>query len=101
MLPEDNEHQQIKDLLLENQRLLGENNELLKKIRRNAVWAFWMRLVWTLILLGVPFVLYYFVIEPYFDSLGSSFQTFQAGLQEVPGWKQFYEAMGAGSNSGE
>ena len=83
----------MQELLLENQRLMIENNQLLKKIRRMAVISFWSRLIWTLVLIGAPFVLYYFVIEPYFNSLGSSFETFQDGLQEIPGWKQFYESV--------
>jgi hypothetical protein len=94
MLPEQQEHADIKELILENQRLVAENNVLLKKIHKATVWSFWLRLVWVLILIGVPFVLYYFVIEPYFTTLGSSFDTFRAGLQEVPGWKQFYDSIG-------
>ncbi len=94
MLPDKDEQSILHELILENQRLLTENNQLLKKIRRSAVISFWVRLVWTMILIGIPFVLYYFVIEPYFESLGSSFETFQQGLQEIPGWKQFYESAG-------
>ena len=52
-------------------------------------------------IIGIPFVFYYYVIEPYFSSLGSSFQTFQDGLQEVPGWKQFYEAVGGDASGVE
>jgi len=92
MLPDKNEHQLLQDLLLENQRLLSENNQILKQLRRNALMYFWFRLVATLVFIGAPFVLYYFVVEPYFESMGSSFSTFQQGLQEIPGWKQFYEA---------
>ena len=93
MNPEQNEHDQMKELLLENQRLLAENNKLLKKLRRNAIVSFWLRIVWFLLIIGLPFVFYYYVVEPYFTSLGSSFETFQEGLQEVPGWKQFYESI--------
>jgi Trk-type K+ transport system membrane component len=92
MLPDKSEHQLLKDLMLENQRLLSENNQLLKKIRRASLISFWLRLVTMLIFIGAPFVLYYYVVEPYFESMGSSFSTFQQGLQEIPGWKQFYEA---------
>jgi Trk-type K+ transport system membrane component len=92
MLPEKNEHQLLQDVVLENQRLLSENNQLLKKIRRISLFNFWFRLVMTLVFIGAPLVLYYYVIEPYFESMGSSFSVFQQGLQEIPGWKQFYEA---------
>ncbi len=52
------------------------------------------RVLWFFVLIGAPFVVYYYMVQPYFEHLGSSFSTFEAGLQEVPGWKQFYEAMG-------
>jgi len=93
MPPNKNEQERMEEIMLENQRLMVENNLLLKKIRKSAIISFWIRLVWTLILIGAPFVVYYFVIEPYFESLGSSFETFQDGLQEIPGWKQFYQSV--------
>jgi len=93
MQPESNEHSQIRELLLENQKLMADNNKLLKKLHRNAVVTFWMRIAWFVIIIGLPFVLYFYIIEPYFTALGSSFTTFQSGLQEIPGWKQFYEAI--------
>jgi hypothetical protein len=96
MQPDDNDHIRIHELLLENQRLLTENNQLLRKIRRTSIISFWVKVIWTLILIGVPFVLYFYIIEPYFSALGSSFDTFRDGLQEVPGWKQFYETVRGG-----
>lgn len=101
MLPDKDEYQLLQELMLENQRLLTENNAMLKKLKKWSVISFWFRLIWTFILVGLPFVLYYYVIEPYFTSLGSSFAEFQEGLQEVPGWKQFYEQIGGDSDSGE
>ena len=46
-------------------------------------------------LIGLPFAVYFYVLEPYFEALGSSYETFNAGIQEIPGWKQFYEAFEA------
>lgn len=86
------------DLLLENQRLLTENNQILKEMNRRSVLAFWFKILWMLFIIGAPFVLYFYVIEPYFDTLGSSFETFREGLKEVPGWKQFYEAISGGED---
>jgi hypothetical protein len=96
MLPEHNEQQQLRQLVLENQRLLTENNQLLKMMNRRSIIGIWLRVVWAAFLIGLPFVLYFYVLEPYFDTLGSSFDTFRSGLQEVPGWKQFYEAVRGG-----
>ncbi|MEK7639057.1 MAG: hypothetical protein AAB388_02770 [Patescibacteria group bacterium] len=102
MYPEQHEHHQIRDLVLENQKLLAENNKLLKKLSRNAQISLWLKVLWFVIIIGLPFVLYYYIIEPYFTTLGSSFATFQAGLQEIPGWKQFYEAArGSGIGGGQ
>jgi Trk-type K+ transport system membrane component len=102
MPPEKNDHQEMANLMRENQRLLAENNSLLKKIHRSNMITFWVRIAWILFIIGIPFILYFYVIEPYFDALGSSFTTFQAGLQEIPGWKQFYEAIkGEGITGGE
>ena len=101
MDPLQNEQQQVKELMLENKRLLSENNDLLKKMYRTAWWSMVLRVVWFLVLIGAPFLVYYYLVEPYFYSLGSSFETFEAGLQEVPGWKQFYESMGGGTTGGE
>ena len=94
MDPQHTEHQQIKDLLQENKRLILENNDLLRRMNRLQRWSLVLRSIWFLVIIGAPFVLYFYVLEPYFTTLGSSFSTFEAGLQEVPGWKQFYEAMG-------
>ena len=103
MQPENNhELDKIQKLLLENQKILAENNEVLKKLQRTSAVAMWLRIVWFLFIIGFPFVLYFYVLQPYFDALGSSFGTFQAGLQEIPGWKQFYESIrGAGISGGE
>ena len=94
------EHQQMKDLMAENKRLLSDNNDLLRKIYRAAWWSFGFRIVWFFVIIGAPFLVYYYLVEPYFTTLGSSFETFETGLQEVPGWKQFYEAMGGDETSG-
>jgi hypothetical protein len=94
-MPSDNhnENYDIRQLLLENQKLLADNNRILKKLHRSSVISFWLKIFWIAVVIGLPFVLYYFVIEPYFGVLGSSFDTFRMGLQEIPGWKQFYEAV--------
>ena len=63
-------HEEMQDLLEKNAELLEENNQILKKIHRNAVWGFWLRIAWYVILVGLPFALYYLVIEPYFEALG-------------------------------
>lgn len=101
MDPEQSEREQMKALMLENKRLLTENNMLLHKMYRAAWWSMVLRIFWFVMIFGAPFIVYYYIVEPYFTSLGSSFETFEAGLQEVPGWKQFYEAMGGDVGGGK
>lgn len=81
-------HEQVQ----ENQRLVSENNRLLRSLIRRQRVSFWFRMASLLIFLGAPFLVYYYVLQPYFQTFGSSFETFQQGLQEMPGWKQFYES---------
>jgi hypothetical protein len=83
----------IRGLLEKNTELLKENNKLLRKIRRNQIWGVWMTFIWYGLLVGLPFALYFYVLEPYFAALGSSYETFYIGMQEIPGFKQFNEAL--------
>ena len=70
-----------------NAELLEENNKLLKKIHRNGLWGFWLRVLWYVLLVGLPFALYFYVLEPYFEALGANYELFRAGINEIPGLK--------------
>ena len=94
-MPTENNDIEIRYILEQNTALLKENNLLLKKMHRNAVWGFWFKVLWYVLLLGLPFALYFYVLEPYFTALGSSYDTFSAGMQEIPGWKQFMHTLDA------
>lgn len=71
----------------QNRELLEENNKLLRKIHRNAVMSFWARVLWYAVLIGLPFILYFYVFEPYFSALGANYEVFKAGMNEIPGIK--------------
>lgn len=90
---EPDTHAEIKELLLQNAELLKDNNKLLKKIHRNGLVEFWIRTCWYVLLIGLPFALYFYILEPYFTAMGSSYEVFSAGMQEIPGVKQFLEAL--------
>lgn len=92
---EDNtpEKRSLQRALRENRTLLEENNELLRKLHRNAVWAFWIRILWYIVLIGLPFALYFYILEPYFTALGSSYEKFNEGIQEIPGIKQINQTL--------
>lgn len=72
--------QDIKKLLRRNFELTRENNKLLKKIRRNAIVANVMRLVWWSVIIGVPLFLYHYVLQPYLVDLGAAYQGVTDGV---------------------
>jgi hypothetical protein len=100
-MPPTNYDVEIKHMLEENAKLLRENQALLKKIHRNGLLGFWFRIVWYLLLIGLPFALYFYVLEPYFTALGSSYDIFSAGMKEIPGFKQFLQTLEAVKSSRE
>ncbi len=99
-MPPENLLIEMKHLLEKNTKLLEENQVLLKKMHRSAVWGMWIRIIWYVMLVGLPFALYFYILEPYFTALGSSYEVFSAGMQEIPGWKQFSETLDAIKNRG-
>ena len=92
-MPPENDHAEMKRLMEQNTALLKENNELLNKIHRNALIAFWVRIVWYAALIGLPFALYFYLLEPYFTAMGSSYDTFIQGLNELPGFRGIDQLM--------
>jgi len=96
---ENDTHQELKELIQENTDLLKQNATLLRKIYRNEIIGIWIKIIWLVLLIGLPFFLYFYFLEPYFTALGSSYETFSAGMLELPIVKyllQFIEAVNAG-----
>lgn len=83
----DTEHNEMLVLLKENSRLLNENNILLKKLHKWSLFGFWLRIIWYALIIGFPFALYFYILEPYFNALGSNYEVFRQGISEVPGLK--------------
>lgn len=81
------DHEEIRRLLEENLQLAKDNNKILHKLHRNSVIEFWLRVVWYAVLVGLPFALYFYVLEPYFTAFGSNYELFRAGISELPGLK--------------
>lgn len=88
-MPPQSEHAELKRLLELNNTLVAENTKLVKRMYRwtvaNMVWKF----LWVIILIGLPFALYFYILEPYFAAFGSNYETFMVGLGELPGLKGF------------
>ncbi len=67
------EHAEMKQMLKRNTELLEENNRLLRKMHRNAIWGFWLRVLFYGIFLGLPFVMYFYIVAPYLASMESTY----------------------------
>jgi len=90
------DHEMLEELMQQNAALLEENNQLLKKLHRNARLTFWLRVTWYLLLIGFPFAVYFYVLEPYFAAFGSSYENFIDGLNELPGLRGIDQMLGDG-----
>ncbi len=80
-------HAEILRLLEENNILLKENHQLVRKIYRNDMIGLAFKLVWFAVLIGLPFAVYFYVLEPYFNAFGANYETFRLGMAEIPGLK--------------
>ena len=90
------EHDEMKELMKQNSKLIAENNKLLRKIHRNGVWSFWTRIAWYAVMIGMPFALYFYILEPYFAAFGSSYENFIDGINELPGLKGIDQLLNRG-----
>jgi len=87
-------HNEIKHLIEQNSHLLKENNRLLRKLHRFHVISAWFKVLWLALLIGLPFAVYFYILEPYFSALGASYEQFQLGIHEIPGLKWFDSTFG-------
>ncbi len=83
------EHAYLKLLLEENLALAKENNVLLKKLHRESIIGMIFRVIWFALFIGLPFALYFYILEPYLSVL-------QSGLQQIPGFEGFSQFLGKG-----
>jgi hypothetical protein len=81
------EHSEMLQLLQENVRLAKENNELLQKMHRWSIIGIILRVVWYTIIIGVPFVLYFYLLEPYFTTFTTQYESFRQGVSTIPSLK--------------
>jgi hypothetical protein len=64
------EKETILSLTRQNQELLKSNNELLNTINRREIRQFWFKVVWYMILLGVPLFAYYYLYNAFLGNFG-------------------------------
>jgi hypothetical protein len=68
----ETEKETILSLTKQNHELLMANNDLLNKINRREIRQFWFKVVWYLILLGVPLFAYYYLYNAFLGNVGGS-----------------------------
>ncbi len=85
--PKEDTQAEILRLLEENNTLLKENHQLVRKMYRNDMIWLGVKVVWFAILIGLPFAVYFYVLEPYFQAFGANYDTFRLGIGEIPGFK--------------
>lgn len=94
------EQQEMLRLLRENTSIVTENNKLLKSIHKYHKLGFMFKILWFAIIIGLPFAVYFYFLEPYFTALGANYDLFRAGIGEIPGLKGF-ESFFAPENTGQ
>lgn len=95
----DNNHEEIKRLLVENQRLLLENNQMLHKMHKTALVSSILRFVWFLIVLGVPIYIYFAYVAPNWDNLKAKVQSFEELMQDSSRFEEFIDTFKSGNQS--
>jgi len=80
-------HEELLRLTRENNELLKQNHEYLRKMYRNDMIGMTLRIVWYSLLIGLPFAMYFYVLQPYFEAFGSNYELFRQGIAEIPGLK--------------
>jgi hypothetical protein len=90
---ESSSHDEIKELLAENKRLLLENNNLLHKMRRASLISGILRLVWFLILAGGFTYAYLEYIKPNIKSLQAGLEELKAMTSSTDSLKEWYEGL--------
>ena len=88
-MPQNEELTEIKRLLEKQTKLLEGNERLLKKIHRYYVWGFLFHILWYAIIIGLPFLVYFYFLEPYIQSFGASYESLMLNLDTLPWFQGF------------
>ena len=72
-----------RQLLEKTYELTQENNRLLHKVRRSAALANVMNFIYYGAIIGLPIVLYYFVLQPYVGQALDYYKQIQSGGEQV------------------
>ena len=73
----------IEALLEKNLKLTKENNRLLKKMHRAHLMGVIMRIIFVLLLIGVPYLIYQYYLEEYVLELQEAYQSMQEDVRDL------------------
>ncbi len=94
-MPED--HASLLEIARANNVLLEENNQMLKKMIRDARIAFWFKVALYALMLGLPFILFYYFLSPYLGLVSGSSSTQSTGgmvdLEQLQGVVDLYRGL--------
>ncbi len=91
----DEDNNEIKDLLRENQRLLVENNQLLRQMRKGTIIATIFRLIWFVIVIFIPLYIYFYYIAPNWENIKQQLENLEAMTAEMEGANSWFESLNA------
>lgn len=80
---------ELKRMMKENLALVRENNRLLKKIRKAAMYSTILTLIYWVIIIGVPMYLYFTVVRPYLTEFQTTYQDAQTRIEGLPSMPDF------------
>lgn len=54
-------------------------------MHRNAVIEMWLRVLWYALIIGLPFLLYFYILEPYLGTIKDQMDQYGVGVGAYPG----------------
>lgn len=73
-----------RQILIQTSRMVEENNKLLRKMHRAAIWGRIMHFLYWLIIIGLSFGAFY-LIQPYVETVQKSIGGFKSDVNNVRG----------------
>jgi hypothetical protein len=93
---DDNE---LVTLMRRNLDITKENNQMLRRMRRQAAWGTFFRILWLAVVIGVPVFVYYYFLVPYYQNVSQSYSQFKEQVGEIPGLEYIMGRFGGGSTT--
>ena len=72
---------EMKELL----ELTRDNNKLLRKMRRHAIFGNVTRLIYWAVIFGVPVIIYYYFIQPQLGNIVGTYDSVKGGAEGLGG----------------